>query len=60
MAAVTNKSKVQNVEENVKVVRESGKKKADMCQEFGLANSTIQTIWKSRDKIVCALEQNGS
>jgi hypothetical protein len=27
---------------------------------FGLVNSTIQTIWKSRTKIISAFEQNGT
>jgi hypothetical protein len=46
----------------VKVIREteSGEKKTDMCQEFSLVNSTIQTIWENRDKIVSAFNQNGS
>lgn len=46
----------------VKVIREteSGQKKTDMCQEFSLVNSTIQTIWENRDKIVSAFNQNGS
>jgi hypothetical protein len=45
----------------VAVIRETenGKKKADMCQEFGLVNSTAQTIWKSRTKIITAFEQSG-
>ena len=30
-----------------------------MCQELGLVNSTIQTIWKKRTNIVSAFEQNG-
>jgi hypothetical protein len=30
---------------------ENGKKKADVCREFGLVNSTIQTIRKNRTKI---------
>jgi transposase-like protein len=62
MATVTNKRKVLSVEEKVKVIREteSGKKKAEACQEFSLVNSTIQTIWKNRDKTVSVFEQNGS
>jgi len=27
--------------------------------EFGLINTAIQTIWKSRIKIICRFEQNG-
>jgi hypothetical protein len=32
------------------------KKKADVCPEFGLVNSTIQTIWKNRTRIISAFE----
>jgi hypothetical protein len=31
-----------------------------VCREFGLVNSTIQTIWKNRIKTISAFEQNGS
>jgi hypothetical protein len=31
-----------------------------MCLEFGLVNSTIQTIWKNRIKIISAPERKGS
>jgi len=27
--------------------------------EFGLINTVIQTIWKSRIQIICMFEQNG-
>ena len=37
----------------------NGKKKADLCREFGFVNSAFQTIWKNRTKIINALEQNG-
>jgi hypothetical protein len=45
-SAVTNKRKVISADEKVKVVGEieSGKKEADMCREFGLVNSIVQTI----------------
>jgi hypothetical protein len=36
------------------------KKKADVCWEFCLVNSSTQTIWKNRHKLVSAFEQNGS
>jgi hypothetical protein len=62
MATIMNKRKVSSVKENVKVIQEieNGKKKADVCQEFCLINSTIQTIWKNRTQIISAFEQNGS
>jgi hypothetical protein len=35
-------------------------KKADLCQGFGLVNSTIQMIWKNRTKIISVFERNRS
>jgi hypothetical protein len=48
MSTVTNKRKVLSAAGKVRVARqiENGKKKAkeaDMCREFGVTNSTIQT-----------------
>jgi len=34
------------------------KKKTGVRWEYGLVNSTIQTIWKNRTKIISAFEQN--
>jgi hypothetical protein len=53
MAAVSNKRKVLIVACKVwheKQKLEKKRKKADMSREFGLVNSTIQTIWKNRTK----------
>jgi len=36
------------------------KKKAHLCQGFGLVNSTIQMVWKNRTKIFSVFERNGS
>jgi hypothetical protein len=33
------------------------KKKADVCREFDLENSTIQTIWQNITKIISALDR---
>jgi hypothetical protein len=38
---------------------ENGEKNADVCWEFGLVNSAIQTVWKNNQNII-ALEQKGS
>jgi transposase-like protein len=48
-------------EEKVTAIREieNGKKKVDVCGQFGLVNSTIKKIWKNRTKIIRAFEQNG-
>jgi len=35
-------------------------KKAELCRELGLVNSTIQTTWKHKTKIISANEQNGT
>lgn len=32
----------------------------DMCQEFGLINSTVQTICKNRTKVNSAINRNGT
>jgi hypothetical protein len=54
MATVMNKRKVLSNKGNVKVIQEieNGKKKADICQKFGLINFMVQTIWKDRTKLV--------
>jgi hypothetical protein len=57
MATLTNKRTVLSVEEKFKVIRgtENGKKKPDFCREFGIVNSTIQTICKNRTKLLVLL-----
>jgi len=62
VATVTNKRKALSVERKVKAIRqiENWKKKSDFCRKFGLAHSTVGTIWKKRTKIISAFEQNGS
>jgi hypothetical protein len=55
-----NKSKVLSVEKNDKLLGEiqNGRKKADVCREFGLVNCTNKMIWKNRTKIISVFEQN--
>jgi transposase-like protein len=50
MSEVAKKRKVLSVEEKGNVIKqiESGKKKVDVCREFDLVNSTIETIWKKQ------------
>jgi hypothetical protein len=62
MAAVMNKRQFLSVEKELKVIREieNVKKKADICQEFYLIHSVIQTIWKNRTKIIRVFVQNRS
>jgi hypothetical protein len=38
---------------------ENGRKKADVCREFGLVNSTVQTIWKIKHKLLMHLNKMG-
>jgi hypothetical protein len=38
--------------------QKNGKKKADVCWEFGLVNYMIQMIWKNRTKIISVFEHN--
>jgi hypothetical protein len=54
------KERFLSVDEKVKLIIENGKKKADACQEFGLINSTVKIMWKTRDKTFSAFEQNRS
>jgi hypothetical protein len=62
MVTVTNKRKALGVEGKVSVIRqiENGRKKDDVCREFGLANSMIQMICENRIKIISAIERSGS
>ena len=61
MGTVTNKRKVQSVEENVNALREieNGKQNADVWREFGLVISENQTSWKKLKKIINVFKQNG-
>jgi len=50
-----------SVEGNVtsdKTNRKWFKKEADVCREFGLVNSKIQTIWKTEPKFLVRLNEN--
>jgi hypothetical protein len=54
-------TRVLSLDEKVKLKREiaNGRKKAEVSQEFGFANSMIKRVWKNRTKIVSAFEKNG-
>jgi hypothetical protein len=62
MVTGTNKRKVLSIKQKVKLLQEieNGKKKADVCGEFGLVNSTIKKIWKNRNRIITMSEPNRS
>jgi hypothetical protein len=51
--------KILSEEDEVNVINhiESGKKKADMCREFGLGNSTIQTRRKTGTQSLVFLKE---
>jgi len=57
--ATVNKRKVLSVKGKVQAIRPK-KKIAVACQEFGLSNSTLQMICKSRTEIISTFDQNGS
>ncbi|XP_023228548.1 tigger transposable element-derived protein 4-like [Centruroides sculpturatus] len=48
------KRKALTLDCKVEIIKavESGRKKADVCRDFGLANSTVCTIIKNREKIL--------
>jgi hypothetical protein len=54
MATFTNKRKILDAEEKVKLSQEieNGVKNANVCQELGLVNSKMNIIWKNRIKII--------
>jgi hypothetical protein len=57
MAAVTNNRKVWSVAGKVTRKIENGKKKADMCREFGLVNSMIRIFVKTEPKLLVLLNR---
>ncbi|RZF34512.1 hypothetical protein LSTR_LSTR011754 [Laodelphax striatellus] len=54
------KRKTLSVSEKLKIIREieNGKSKAYVCRTYNLPNSTVSTIWKNREKLRIAFEQN--
>jgi hypothetical protein len=59
MATFTQKNSL-SIEEKYALFTEieNAKKNTGVRWKYGLANSTIQTIWKNRSKIISAFEQN--
>jgi hypothetical protein len=59
--AIVTKNKVLRVKEKFEMIQETenGKKRTDICQEFGVINSMIQIIWKNRNRIISDVEQTG-
>lgn len=57
-----NKREVLSIKGKVKVIRqiENRKEKADVCQEFGLVNCAIQTVWEKISEVISGFEQNSS
>ncbi|KAJ8872274.1 hypothetical protein PR048_025876 [Dryococelus australis] len=48
------------LEQKMHIIREieKGKSKSDVSRELGLASSTVATIWKNRDSVISAFENN--
>jgi len=61
MVTLASKMKFLSIGEAVKVIGEieSGKRKADVCREFGLVKSNLQIIWKNITKIISVLNKTG-
>jgi len=59
--AIVTKNAVLRVKEKFEMIQEviNGKKRTDMCQEFGVINSMIQIIWKNRNRIISGVERTG-
>jgi hypothetical protein len=55
------KKKKENEKEKKKTKKKKKKQeKADVCRDYGLVNSTVQTICENRTNTVSAFEQNRS
>ncbi|GJQ76772.1 hypothetical protein Trydic_g15612 [Trypoxylus dichotomus] len=56
------KRKVLTLDDKVVVINaiESGRKKADVCRQFGLVNSTVGTIIKNKEKILKSFDEGGA
>ncbi|XP_023238913.1 tigger transposable element-derived protein 4-like [Centruroides sculpturatus] len=52
MASLNRKALTLDCKVEIIKAVESGRKKADVCRDFGLANSTVCTIIKNREKIL--------
>ena len=49
------------LEDKFNIIRENGKTQSVVCREFNLSKSTVATIWKNKEKLVAAYEnQNGN
>jgi hypothetical protein len=55
VATMLKKGKVMSIKEKVTVVQQI--EKGDICQKFHTINSTIQTIWKNRTKMISAFNR---
>lgn len=54
------KRKILSVNDKIKIIREleNGQSNSAVCKTHGLSASTVSTIWKNRDKLRTAFEQN--
>lgn len=60
MAAIPKRRKVLSIEEKGAIIMrlESGEANVTIASEFGLSHSTISTIWKNRQQIKSAFDDN--
>jgi DNA-binding NarL/FixJ family response regulator len=49
-----------SIREKVKNIREleHGEKNVEVCKKFNLSPSTVSTLWKNKEAILSALENN--
>jgi hypothetical protein len=55
-----NKRKCLSIREKVEIIREleRGEKNVEVCKKFNLSPSTVSTLWKNKEAILSALENN--
>jgi hypothetical protein len=55
-----NKRKCLYIHEKVEIIREleRGEKNVEVCKKFNLSPSTVSTLWKNKEVILSALENN--
>src|SRR5699024_4347588 len=56
----TTKRKMLSIEEKGAIIArlENGESNASLSNEFGISHSTVTTIWKNKEKIKCAFNDN--
>ena len=54
------KRKALSISDKVEIIQEieNGKSNAAVCRNYNLSSSTVSTIWKKRENILKAFEEN--